>query len=181
MSNNSNHEDAVAPQNTIKRRLNLFGRPGLLTAAVQVNFAYLGRNRSEVKDVFYTRHARLPVAVTVNGCIEIVRCNVLPISDDFILAQPNEKNATQPGSLPDGYCMLSIDLRNVWPQPLSIRLVSKGGEDGAHEKDEFAFDDIVQPGHVSRSILLIPRVFIQKRIRYDTESCHSTTIRGKRV
>ena len=159
MTSAEDHSE-VPPQKAIRRHFDVFGRPGLLTCAVQVNFAYLGMSRSDIKDIFYTRHARFPISVTVNGSIEILRCNILPVGDDFTFSSNDRASNMKPKSLQDGYCMLSIDLRNVWPQPLSVKMMSQSVDEGNNE-DEYTFEDTIQPGHISRAILLVPRIFVQ--------------------
>ena len=155
--NAADNDNVVSPKQTIKREFELSGRPGLLNAAVQVNFAYLGVPRREIKETFYTRSARVPLAVTVNGSIEILRCNILPINDDFTFTSPTNTNSAPP-TTPDGHCMLSFDLRNVWPSPLNVHLASHTSL--TDSSSPYTFTDTIQPGAISRCILLIPRLFV---------------------
>ena len=150
-------------------RFELFGRPGLTNAVVQMDFAHLGVPKSEITETFYTRQKRFPLAVTVNGSVDIPRCNVLPIQGDFpsIDRKDLSLNGSQqavPAISEDNYCMLSLDLRNVWPHTLSVELVSKlkADEDGKAVDDPiYRVQEDLQPGHVTRVIVLVPRLFIQ--------------------
>ncbi|RMZ78654.1 hypothetical protein DV738_g3727, partial [Chaetothyriales sp. CBS 135597] len=102
----------------------VFGRAGLCTAAVQVNFAHLGKPLTDVNETFYTRHTTFPLSVTVNGSIEVQRCSVLPVADDFNFESDHSSTALKATRSQNGYCLLSLDLCNVWPHPLSVRLSS---------------------------------------------------------
>jgi trafficking protein particle complex subunit 9 len=160
----------------------VYGRPGLVSATVQADFAYLGIPSAEVKDTFYTRQVRFPISVTVNGSIEIPRCNVLPIHSDF--SWSSDDRSDQNSSLTttssvlkasewlkgrhdaSQYCMLTLDLRNVWPQPLLIELKASNhpgddsGGDGGGD-DVYTVNETLQPGHANRIILLVRRLFVQ--------------------
>ncbi|KAJ9495758.1 hypothetical protein H2202_008801 [Exophiala xenobiotica] len=178
----------LSPGQSVGYQIAIFGRPGLVSATVQADFAYLGSSSAEVKGTFYTRQVRFPISVTVNGSVEILRCNVLPIHSDFAwkpeirqngrLHNGNKVDQVQSTDIsqfshwlksrPDAqdYCLLSLDLRNVWPQPLNVHIEARE-PDSELESAEHPWDDALsvqetlQPGHVTRVILLIPRLFIQ--------------------
>ncbi|KIW76106.1 hypothetical protein Z517_10851 [Fonsecaea pedrosoi CBS 271.37] len=172
---------------SIAYSVTIFGRAGLVSAAVQANYAYLGSPSSEVKGTFYTRQIRFPISVTVNGCVEIPRCNIYPIHSDFSWSPgPSADESRKIAGNDRGrgpsvsmlsnwlksrrdasqYCMLSLDLRNVWPQPLHIELQARKqnfeySADDQLWEDAYSVTETLQPGHVSRVILLVPRLFIQ--------------------
>lgn len=63
------------------------------------------------------------------------------------------------------HCLLLLDLRNAWPNPVSISLevneaaeVGDGGEVSSPEKHVVTED--LQPGHISRFVLILPRVYL---------------------
>jgi trafficking protein particle complex subunit 9 len=171
---------------TISYKVAVFGRPGLVNATVHADFAFLGSPSAEVEGTFYTRQVRFPVSITVNGSVEMPRCNILPIHGDFSWAGDgsDDKSTEQDGDLrvkpvamtqvsrwlkgnsdASQYCMLSIDLRNVWPQPLTIELSARKPSPAPAEDyqwdDPYSIIETLQPGHVSRALLLVPRVFVQ--------------------
>ncbi|OQV04096.1 hypothetical protein CLAIMM_09039 [Cladophialophora immunda] len=182
-----NSSKTLEPGQSIAYKVTIFGRAGLVSAAVQANYAHLGAPSSEVKGTFYTRQIRFPISVTVNGCVEIPRCNIFPIHGDFSWGSGSTTDKSgevydhDPGRIPgvpmlsnwlksqpdaSQYCMLSLDLRNVWPQPLHIELQaakwrSESDTDDQLWKDAYSVTETLQPGHVSRVILLVPRLFIQ--------------------
>lgn len=65
------------------------------------------------------------------------------------------------------HCLLLLDLRNAWPNPLSISLkvneaadVGHSGEVGSTETNVITED--LQPGHISRFVLILPRIYLDK-------------------
>ncbi|KAK6365630.1 hypothetical protein LTS17_011016 [Exophiala oligosperma] len=180
-------DSSLNPGRSIGYTASIVGRPGLVSATVQADFAYLGAPSSKINGNFYTRQVRFPISITVNGSVEILRCNILPIHNDFAWNEEfqqnnheirNEVDETRNRNIPHlshwlktrrdayDYCLLSLDLRNVWPKPLSIDIQAKRPDlDGTLAKDlwddAFSVQEILQPGHINRVILLIPRLFIQ--------------------
>ncbi|KAF2728690.1 Trs120-domain-containing protein [Polyplosphaeria fusca] len=65
----------------------------------------------------------------------------------------------------DEYCMLLLDLRNSWPNPLSISLqVRSPSATQEHEEDAWAkaytVTETIQPGHVNRVVLIFPKIYL---------------------
>ncbi|KAG5301843.1 hypercellular protein HypA [Histoplasma ohiense] len=69
------------------------------------------------------------------------------------------------------HCLLLLDLRNAWPNPLTVSLfVNENISDGAKSPDDKLkhnpvgiheiFDEL-QPGHISRFLLVVPRVYLE--------------------
>lgn len=178
---------ALGPGETISYQVTIVGRPGLVNATVQADYAYIGAPSAEVKGTFYTRQVRFPISVTVNGSVEIPRCNILPVHSDFAWTSGATSNGVHDEATdvharsshvsqlsqwlrtrPDAgdYCMLLLDLRNVWPQPLSIDIQARNAKSGlssteASWEDAYTILETLQPGHVTRAVLLIPRLFIE--------------------
>ena len=181
----------------------VFGKPGLLSGIIQLEYAHVGVPDSEMKDSFYTRQIRYPLSLTVNGAIEIPRCNILSFSGDFawsnqqrvekVLTQPNSTSqkasprnrsrsatsTTRPrdddqlmpllsrlGLGPHGsdHCLLLLDLRNVWPNPLSVSIQVRESSKIASPMDPwrraYTVHELLQPSHISRVVLLLPRLLI---------------------
>ncbi|KAL9105456.1 MAG: hypothetical protein Q9227_009365 [Pyrenula ochraceoflavens] len=199
-----NLELSIAPRQSIKLEVAVFGRPGLLTGSVQIDYAHLGVPKTEVKGQFYTRKLLYPVTVTVNAGVEITRCNLLPFNGDLAWANQrgrNEKtfelspasNSASPISRPsmhtrisskklgnsftsllsrlglgaygDNHCLMLIDLRNIWPAPLSISIqVRESLPSSSSMEDDwkhaYTVQESLQPGHISRVVLIVPRILI---------------------
>ena len=143
------------------------GKPGLMDGAIQIDYANLGRPRSEVREKFHTRQILLPIAITVNGSIEIPRCNILPFfgrdtesTAAFSIVKPGLQDADQ-----NGRCLVLLDFRNVWPYPITISIQSPealSSQDSAWSawSDNVGTSEVLQPGHVSRRILIVSRAFV---------------------
>lgn len=165
-------EDLGASVSETTYTFEVFGRAGLSEAAIHIDFARLGKARSEVKETFYTRQLRHPLAVTVNGSIDIVRCNIMPVVGDVLKPRNFSRTAREDVSLvknslstsevSDGVAMLSLDLRNVWPEPLTIEIASRTGltKQGDQTAEDYIVSEAIQPGQVSRIIVMIPRLLI---------------------
>ncbi|EXJ83741.1 hypothetical protein A1O1_07367 [Capronia coronata CBS 617.96] len=177
----------LEPGKVITYEVTIVGQPGLVSATVQADYAYLGSASTEVKGTFYTRQVRFPIAITVNGSVEIPRCNILPVHSDFAWMSGAAPNGTQDetGAVQTGqtdasrlshwlqtspqasdYCMLSLDLRNVWPQPLEIDIRARNAKALSASPEEpwqdaYTVLEALQPGHVTRVVLLVPRLFIE--------------------
>jgi hypothetical protein len=145
--------------------IEVLGKPGLTHGTIQADYSHLGRARSEVATRFYTRQVLYPVTVTVNASIELARVDFVPFSTDFVLSSPSPSSAAPFKQLfdrlgPDAkqaeYCLMLLDLRNAWPQPLRVRLALTDDE-GA---ESFSAEDILQAGHTSRIILPVKRIFL---------------------
>ena len=160
------------PKDEVSYQFELDGRPGLVNAVVQMDFARLEMPKSHVTGTFHTRQKRFPLVVTVNGSVDIARCNILPIQSEYQLQSKNSRlNGTNDRLSShytgEKYCMLSLDLRNVWPHTLSVELTSNLGistdADGETSRDPslYVIQEDLEPGHVARVILLVPRLFIQ--------------------
>jgi trafficking protein particle complex subunit 9 len=178
-------QDRIEPGESETYEVDVWGRPGLTDASVHIDFANLKKPRSEISQTFYTRQVRFPIALTVNGSIDIVRCNVLPVQGDLPqrpLFTSEIKGIQKSNGLEDqrkssisgsnlsssGLCMLSLDLRNVWPQPLAVKLRSSRqamveDQQGPAEGDDegYTVSEVIQPGHISRVILLVPQVYVE--------------------
>jgi trafficking protein particle complex subunit 9 len=69
------------------------------------------------------------------------------------------------GSHGDDHCLLLLDLRNVWPFPLSISVQVRESPNGSTSPTDpwrraYTVHETLQPGHVSRAVLLIPRFYV---------------------
>ncbi|KAL9602824.1 MAG: hypothetical protein Q9219_001519 [cf. Caloplaca sp. 3 TL-2023] len=59
------------------------GKPGLSDANILISYAHLGVPRSELKERFYTRQLSIPLTVTVNASIDLIRTELLPFTPSF--------------------------------------------------------------------------------------------------
>ncbi|KAJ6024551.1 hypothetical protein N7540_005348 [Penicillium herquei] len=166
--------------------IDVLGKPGLQDTTVQIDYSCLGTKQGELPDIFYTRQLFVPLTVTVNASVEVARCDILPFSGDFAWRNHIEppSDAVQKSDLPlaatdhdpfsqvltrlgngsygPDHCVVLLDLRNAWPSPVSVWL--RVGEHSALSKDEhngqYSVDGHLQPGQVSRFVLVLPRVYL---------------------
>ena len=66
----------------------------------------------------------------------------------------------------DEHCLLLLDVRNSWPNPLSISLQVRENTSKDHSPDDmwrraYTVHEALQPGHVSRLVLLLPRLLLK--------------------
>ncbi|OCL07841.1 Trs120-domain-containing protein [Glonium stellatum] len=64
------------------------------------------------------------------------------------------------------HCMLLLDLRNAWPNPLSISIQvreSSVSDETPEDKWRRAYTvhEVIQPGHVNRIVVLLPKMYLK--------------------
>jgi len=162
----------IPANGTASFEIEVLGKPGLTQGTIQANYSHLGCSRSEIGDRFYTREVVYPVTVTVNASIELARVDFIPFSTDLILAprdSPSYDASLRPFKElfsgmgiyedPSEYCLMLLDMRNAWPQPLEIKMSIKDSVDSSEDK-AFESQDVLQAGHTSRIILPVKRIFL---------------------
>jgi hypothetical protein len=171
--------------------IEVVGRTRLTDATIQIDYANLGKRRSEVEERFFTRQVSAPISITVNASVQLQRPDIVPLSGDIKwtdVAPPNislEVETSQPAlsgkadthlqsflrhkqsqQNNDEHCMLLLDLRNSWPNPLSISLQARrplvdGEYNDESWNDAYAVNEIIQPGHVSRLVMILPKIYLK--------------------
>ncbi|MCJ1353500.1 MAG: hypothetical protein MMC33_003486 [Icmadophila ericetorum] len=92
----------------------------------------------------------------------------------FSRAAPEVKNRFQSllqrlglGAQGDDHCLLLLDFHNSWPTPLRLsvqvreNLSKEPANPDDHWKRAYTVYEIIQPGHTTRTVLLIPRLSVQ--------------------
>jgi hypothetical protein len=142
----------------------ILGKPGLTNTTILLDYATAPESQTANDGTFNTRQITIPLAVTVNASVQLQRLDVLPIS---------ELATTEGLRSENGNCLLLLDMRNVWPSPLEINVELL--DQSRPQKGTASFfksQEIVQPGHVARMVLLIPKIHIKNphaRIRSANE------------
>lgn len=189
--------------------IEVLGKPALSYGKIQVDYGYLEESENETTDPFYTRQLTIPITITVNASVELVRSNLLPFHTDFAwhnmqgtstdrgnLPQSRSQEASLPSPLQQSddrfqsllsriglnpqnsnQCLLYLDLRNSWPNVLSISIEIRSpvGTSGSW-KHGYTIHEHLQPGHTSRILLLLPRIYLPN----STAPIPSLTSAGKR-
>lgn len=144
----------IEPGGTATFQMEILGKPGLTSAVVQVDYAYLGVSQSEVQDRFHTRQVSLPLTVTVNASIELARMDVLPLTGNIptsLWARTRTSNDEPTDLKPEDYCLLLLDLRNAWPSQLHVHLdITAGG----------TIEEEILPGNTFRIMFPVRRIFL---------------------
>jgi hypothetical protein len=144
----------IAPGGTATFEIEILGKPGLTSATVQVDYAYLGVPPTEVQDQFHTRQVSLPLTITVNASLELTRMDIMPLTGNIprsLWAHSKTIKESERDITPEDYCLLLLDIRNAWPSQLHVHLDIP--EEGAIEEE-------VSPGNTSRIIFPVPRIFL---------------------
>ncbi|KAF2688969.1 hypercellular protein-like protein HypA [Lentithecium fluviatile CBS 122367] len=190
---------SVEPGKEASFEIEVVGRPRLTDAVIQIDYASLGKRRSEVTDRFFTRQVSVPISITVNASAQLQRPDIVPLSRDFawshqssrsddsspsttltpssILLHKNDAQFqeflrhAQSQGIGDEYCMLLLDLRNSWPNPLHITLQiralpsSSDNSDSNEDPEDtwtnsYTVNEIIQPGHINRVVLILPKIYL---------------------
>ena len=177
-------ELVIKPKGRITLEVEVFGKPGLYNGSVQISYSHLGVPRDQIGDKFYTRQIIVPVVVTVNASVELVRTEILPYSNVIVSSKLSQSQPGTPGfmldstippkrrldnvldelkrqHLGDDRCFLLLDFFNAWPRPLRMALEANEEEQPPeHWKTAYEVEDIVQPGTSTRLLMIIPKVSI---------------------
>lgn len=141
----------IEPGGTATFDFEILGKPGLTNAVVQVDYTHLGVSPSDAPAKFYTRQATLPLTITVNASVELVRMDVLSLAGEIppYIWGRNGLSGTATG---EEYCLLVLDLRNAWPSQLHVHLELEKGQE---------IDEDILPGNTSRIVVPTRRVFLE--------------------
>lgn len=170
----------IAPGAEANFTIEVIGRTRLTDAVIQIDYAHLGKRRSEVQERFFTRQVSVPISITVNASVQLQRPDIVPLSDDFAWSSRTaqlpsllSKNSTNHQAFfqhmrtlghGDEYCLLLLDLRNSWPNPLSITLQVRAPPaltPGSDSWDNaYTVTEVIQPGHVHRLAIVLPRIYV---------------------
>jgi hypothetical protein len=144
----------IAPGGTVTVDIEVLGKPGLTSAIVQIDYAHLGVPQSEVQDGFHTRQVSLPLTITVNASIELIRMDVLPFTGQLPVSLWDKIEGTVMSNdfTPQDHCLLILDLRNAWPSSIHVSIDIENG--GKIEEEVF-------PGNTSRLMFPIPRIYVE--------------------
>ncbi|KAF6808428.1 hypercellular protein [Colletotrichum sojae] len=144
----------IAPGGTATFDFEILGKPGLTNASIHIDYAHLGVPPEEVTEKFHTRQVALALTVTVNASVELARLDVLPLHGPVprpLLSLAHLESKSDPSTIAEEYCLLSMDLRNAWPNNMEVQL---DGEDG------ILIEEHILPGNTSRVIVPIRRIYL---------------------
>ncbi len=164
------------------------GKPRLSYGTIQVDYGCLGIPKADVKDRFYTRQLMIPITVTVNASIDLVRNDVVTFPGNLSLKQlnltsnPNEIDRAgtalppahistpnpdhlqpildliRPSASTSSFCLLLLDFRNSWPNSISVTISLSNSD--AQDNPLFTDTLFLSPGITRRIPLPIPRLYL---------------------
>lgn len=149
----------------------VLGRPGLTETTVLIDYAYLGKPRNEVEGTFYTRQLRFVANITVNGSVDIFRCNIMSLPPTVNTISENKNTERIPAALNNTAgqdssnidpCLLQLDIRNIWQEAVTftIETTTIDTDESSAAEWEVATAATLQPTQIERALLLIPRLYI---------------------
>lgn len=151
----------------------ILGKAGLTEIAILIDYAFLGKPRSEVESTFHTRQLRFTVSVTVNASVDVPRCNILsmPAVSRRAGHQGAERNGEVLAKILDSQhptvheqdqCILQLDLRSIWPNPVHVMIetLSEHSIERGEPQWQLATSQTLQLGLVERVLLLLPKIFV---------------------
>lgn len=134
----------IEPGGEAAFEIEVLGKPQLSHGTIQVDYGYLGISKTEIKDRFYTRQLVIPLTITVNASIDLIRNDIVSLPSNYARTRQQattevegapfeidspDANLTLPSSAHDDphslsshECLLLLDLRNSWPSTLTIRI-----------------------------------------------------------
>lgn len=132
----------IDPEGEMTLKIEVRGKPGLSYGIIQVDYSHLGVPAKDINSKFFTRQLKIPLAVTVNASVDLVRSDLTPLPDDYNLQQRLSLDAelqdpSQPkfptttsrmadlspsSNLPVPHTLLILDFRNSWPSILTLSL-----------------------------------------------------------
>ena len=189
----------IVPGGEASILVEVVGRQGLNQGIVHIDYGRLGDHTTDLIDSFYTRQVSLPMTITVNPSVELIRNEFLPFTGDFAwrnqrhyplpngnavtTSQERRSRATSRitktenrfqallerlglGSHGNEHCILLLDFYNAWMNPLSISVqvrdnTLKDVSPGESWKRAYTVHEVIQPGHTSRLVLILPRIWLE--------------------
>ena len=173
----------IEPGGEATFEIEALGKPQLTHGTIQVDYGFLGIPKIEIKDRFYTRQLVIPLTVTVNASVGLVRNDIVPLPSDYVRRneqatsdskstsfEPDDPNTLSkpsppsrdhfhPPSSPD--CLLLLDLRNSWPNTLtvSIELQSSNNSTPSNIPTK-THSRTIHPGTTHRVPVFLPRLYL---------------------
>lgn len=162
----------ILPGEEMDFTIEVVGRIRLTDAIIQIDYANLGKRRSEVIERFFTRQVSIPISITVNASVQLQRQDIIPLAGEFkssshpdqiVHAQTTITTAASSGS---ESCLLLLDFRNSWPNPLIVFLQAR--QPSTTVPGQFSswaeaatITEVIQPGHINRIVISLPKLYVK--------------------
>ncbi|TIA65637.1 hypercellular protein-like protein HypA [Aureobasidium pullulans] len=177
----------IPPGEKATFEITVLGKPCLAAAKVMFDYAHLGKPFAEVEGRAFTRQVAVPIDITVNASIQLHRIDFSNFPADYAWtnrglqeqgqrpktprspSHPVEKGSDRFRTLLDRvglessneeHCLLLLDLRNSWPNPLTVSVQVRSSSADESWNRAYTVHEVVHPGHIARLVLLLPRLHI---------------------
>ncbi|KAL2039124.1 hypothetical protein N7G274_008173 [Stereocaulon virgatum] len=176
----------LSPGEETMLEIKVLGKPGLSYGTIQVDYGYLGVPRAEIKDHFFTRQLVIPITVTVNTSIDLIRNDTVTLPTD--LSWPKESQGVQDShenedstvqkpststidlkpllnlishpSTPRPHALFLLDLRNSWPNTLTLTLTLSSPSSPSTNSQSSTYKLTLSPSKIHRIPLPLPRLYL---------------------
>lgn len=174
----------IKPGGEATFEIEVLGKPQLTHGTIQVDYGFLGTPKTEIEDRFYTRQLVVPLTVTVNASVGLVRNDIISLPSDYVqrneqaandpngpstetnnpvthaAASPPSSNQPYPSSSPQ--CLLLLDLRNSWPNTLTISIELRPPDNTSTIQDipTTTHSRAIHPGTTHRVPVPLPRLYL---------------------
>ncbi|KAF2397237.1 Trs120-domain-containing protein [Trichodelitschia bisporula] len=152
-----NAPESIAPGATETFTFEVVGKPGLITAEIQLDYAHLSTPHTKNRGNFFSRSVSVPIAITVNAAIQLHRLEIVPVASEFSWKGLEGIHPFYRSPVEES-CLLLVDLRNSWPEPLDVCLHIRSGVAVDNERSSSA--EIIAPGHTVRFALQLPKIHL---------------------
>ncbi|KAI9822252.1 MAG: hypothetical protein M1832_003075 [Thelocarpon impressellum] len=151
---------SIGPGESKAIEVEVLGKPGLTGGVVHLDYAHLGTCPEQATEIFYSRQVTVPITVTVNASIELVRADVIRCAPTSVWPKSIDQTRAisgktdEPGAVRSStaertehrhrdllrglgfqeddrdHCLLLLDFRNAWPTALTVTLQLRSPTDG---------------------------------------------------
>lgn len=174
----------IKPGGEATFEIEVLGKPQLTHGTIQVDYGFLGTPKTEIEDRFYTRQLVVPLTVTVNASVGLVRNDIVSVPSDYVRRNEQPTNDAKGASLETNnqithttasppssnhpypsspQCLLLLDLRNSWPSTLTISIELRSPDDTSNTLPDIpttTHSRAIHPGATHRVPVSLPRLYL---------------------
>lgn len=177
-------ELSVPAHSEIMLNVEVFGKPGLVQGAVNLEYCHLGVPLSDAQVRFFTRRLAVPFEITVNSSLGLLYNDILPLPADAIGLGSTYTLASNSGELSDGdaalqfrqmlkqsqsaaptsqpsHCLMVMDFNNAWSEPIILSLQVRSPESSSSSSPPTCgLSALIQPSRTARFLVPFPKLLL---------------------
>lgn len=123
------------------------GKRGLTRGVLLLEYAFTDGTSPDLG--LHCRQVEHNLAVTVNASLELITCDFVPISKDFLATEGRHLAEN------DSRFFLILEIRNSWINPLTLALVVT-----ETNESPYVVSQLLQSGQIQRVIINLPRILL---------------------